>query len=88
MCKEGDFVFYHGDLSQHNIIVDPQTLKIRAIIDWEYAGYFPEYFEKAFYKRQGPSVALDGEVDDSAKLLQFMEASYEELSEENLLGPM
>lgn len=58
-----------------SIIVDPQTLKIRAIIDWEYDGFFSEYFEWPFYERPGPSIALDGEHDDSAELLQFMEAS-------------
>ena len=75
VSKGGKYVFCHNDLSQHNIIVDPQTLKIRAIVDWEYAGFFPEYFERSFYERRGPSVALDGEYDDSAELLQFIEAS-------------
>ncbi|KAJ5459268.1 hypothetical protein N7530_011212 [Penicillium desertorum] len=73
VSKDSEYVFCHNDLSQHNIIVDPQTLKIRAIIDWEYAGFFPEQFEWPFYERRGPSVALDGERDDSAELLQFME---------------
>ena len=70
----GKYVFCHNDFSQHNIIVDPRTLKIQAIIDWEYAGFFPEHFEFPFYKRRGPSIALEGEHDDSAELLQFMEA--------------
>ncbi|KAK4233506.1 hypothetical protein C8A03DRAFT_38777 [Achaetomium macrosporum] len=39
-----DFVFCHCDLSQSNIIVDPATLKIEGIIDWEYAGYWPPFF--------------------------------------------
>lgn len=73
VSKDGEYVFCHNDLAQHNIIVDPETLKIRAIIDWEYAGFFPEYFERPFYERRGPSVALDGEHDDSADLLRFME---------------
>jgi hypothetical protein len=73
VSKDSEYVFCHNDLSQHNIIVDPQTLKIRASIDWEYAGFFPEHFEWPFYERRGPSVALDGERDDSAELLQFME---------------
>ncbi|KAG2415482.1 hypothetical protein HFD88_006673 [Aspergillus terreus] len=73
VSKDGEYVFCHNDLAQHNIIVGPETLKIRAIIDWEYAGFFPEYFEWPFYERRGPSVALDGEHDDSADLLRFME---------------
>ena len=39
------FVFCHNDLSQQNMMVDPGTLKIKAILDWEYAGFYPEWFE-------------------------------------------
>ncbi|KAM0714212.1 hypothetical protein Q7P37_009999 [Cladosporium fusiforme] len=35
--------FTHGDLSPRNIIVKNGT--IQALIDWEYAGWYPEYFE-------------------------------------------
>ena len=67
-----DFVFCHNDLSQHNVIVDPESLQINAIIDWEYSGFYPEYFEGRFYSRPGPSVALGDEKDDSEKLLSFL----------------
>ncbi|KAH7309076.1 kinase-like domain-containing protein [Stachybotrys elegans] len=67
-----EYVFCHNDLSQQNIIVDPDTLKIRAIIDWEYAGFFPARFEYAFYNRLGPSEAIDKEVDDSQDLLELL----------------
>lgn len=33
-----DYVFCHNDLSQHNTLVDPATLKIIGIIGWEYPG--------------------------------------------------
>ena len=69
-----DFVFCHSDLSLQNIIVDPESLKINAIIDWEYAGFFPPSFERRFFKRNGPSVALEGEQDDSEKILEFLQA--------------
>lgn len=72
VSNEKEYVFCHNDLSQHNVIVDPETLKVRAILDWEYAGFFPVAFEGSFYKRPGPSVALEGEYDDSRELLQFM----------------
>jgi hypothetical protein len=68
-----EYVFCHNDLSQSNIIVDPVTLKINAIIDWEYAGFYPEFFEGYFYMRPGPSAALSGEKDDSEDLLRFLE---------------
>ncbi|KAJ5471992.1 hypothetical protein N7539_008561 [Penicillium diatomitis] len=70
--ETSEYVFCHNDLSQQNIIVDPHSLKINAIIDWEYAGFFPKYFEFPFYKRLGPSIAVDGEQDDVPKLLQFL----------------
>ncbi|KAF1951085.1 kinase-like protein [Byssothecium circinans] len=70
--SSAEYVFCHNDLLQQNVIVDPGTLKIAAIIDWEYAGFFPEEFERAFYKRLGPSVALEGEEDDTDRLLEFI----------------
>ena len=71
---EKEYVFCHNDLSQHNIVVDPRSLKIQAIIDWEYAGFFPKEFEAPYYKRPGPSIALEGEHDDAAKLFGFMKS--------------
>ena len=50
-----DYVFCHNDLSAFNILVDPDTLKINAIIDWEYGGFYPNYFEWPFYTR-GPTL--------------------------------
>ena len=72
-----DYVFCHNDLSQHNILVDRATLAIRAIVDWEYAGFYPAFFEYLFHKRLGPSVALEGEVDDAKKILGFLESQID-----------
>lgn len=74
LSEREDYVFCHNDLSQQNVIVDPETLKIKAIIDWEYAGFFPQYFEAPFHERLGPSVAIDGEPDDVSSLLDFLYA--------------
>lgn len=76
-----EYVFCHNDLSQHNIIVDPETLKIKAIIDWEYAGFYPGFFEGRFYTRPGPSDALEkyNEKSDTAKLLEFLESLHTNL---------
>ncbi|TPX14921.1 uncharacterized protein E0L32_005030 [Thyridium curvatum] len=68
---EDEFVFCHNDLSQQHIIVDPNTLRINAIIDWEYAGFYPAHFERPFYSRLGPSVAINSEPDDSFEILDF-----------------
>lgn len=67
-----DLVFCHNDLSANNVIVNPDTLKIAAIIDWEYAGFYPPEFESEFFRRPGPSVALAGEVDDTESLMDIM----------------
>ncbi|KAK3186839.1 hypothetical protein K4F52_004283 [Lecanicillium sp. MT-2017a] len=67
-----DYVFCHNDLSQQNVIVDPKSLKIKAIIDWEYAGFFPSRFDYPFYQRLGPSAAINDETDDSLILLEFL----------------
>ncbi|KAL9099301.1 MAG: hypothetical protein Q9163_005179 [Psora crenata] len=66
------YVFCHNDLSQQNIIVDPNTLKINAIVDWEYSGFYPVFFDFPFYTRLGPSVAVEGETDDTSRLLDFL----------------
>lgn len=71
-----EYTFCHNDLSQQNIIVDPNTLKINAIIDWEYAGFYPEFFEVPFYKRLGPSAAINGEVDDTPELMNFLTSHH------------
>ena len=71
-ARDEEYVFCHNDLSQHNVVVDPDTLRITAIIDWEYAGFFPRRFEWPFYTRLGPSAAVGNEHDDSHELLDFL----------------
>jgi serine/threonine protein kinase len=72
--EDHQYVFCHMDLSQHNVIVDPKTLKIKAIIDLEYSGFWPEQFDLPFYTRLGPSVARKGEIDDTLELLEFLKS--------------
>lgn len=52
------------DLRSTIIPVDPRTLTVKAIIDWEYAEYYAEQFEMPFYNQIGPSVAINEERDD------------------------
>ncbi|KAF1958265.1 hypothetical protein CC80DRAFT_559177 [Byssothecium circinans] len=42
---EKEFVFIHGDLARHNIMISPKTLEVTCIFDWEHAGYFPPELE-------------------------------------------
>lgn len=37
--------FVHGDLAPRNILVNPKTYRIAAIIDWQASGWLPEYWE-------------------------------------------
>lgn len=62
--EEPKYVFQHGDLAAQNILIDPQTLQVKALIDWEYAGFFPPGMErwpgtldKDVYIRRGNDVA-------------------------------
>ncbi|KEQ88678.1 hypothetical protein M438DRAFT_402509 [Aureobasidium pullulans EXF-150] len=38
-------VLTHGDLSDRNILVDPSTLQVTGLLDWELANIAPAYFE-------------------------------------------
>jgi hypothetical protein len=45
--KESDaaeFVFYHGDFGPHNMMINPKTLEVLCVHDWENAGYYPGIF--------------------------------------------
>jgi serine/threonine protein kinase len=46
------YVFCHGDLAAHNIMIDPKTLQVVCIFDWEHAGYFPPEFQVWFPDRE------------------------------------
>jgi aminoglycoside phosphotransferase len=39
-----EIVFTHADLNMRNILVD-EDMKISGIVDWECAGWYPEYWE-------------------------------------------
>jgi hypothetical protein len=43
----GQLVFTHGDLYVGNVMVNPATAEITAIIDWESAGFWPAWFQYA-----------------------------------------
>lgn len=43
LIDDHDIVFTHSDFSPRNIIVDGG--RVTAIIYWEYAGWYPEYWE-------------------------------------------
>ncbi len=65
-------MFCHCDLSQSNIIVNPKTLKIEGIIDWEYAGFWPDFFETPYYRVSKPSGAQFKDEAENAPLVDFL----------------
>ncbi|KAI0658597.1 phosphotransferase enzyme family-domain-containing protein, partial [Cubamyces menziesii] len=46
-------VLTHCDLSDRNILVDPTTLEVTGLIDWEMANVMPAYFEYAMARLSG-----------------------------------
>ncbi|KAK4140851.1 kinase-like domain protein [Dichotomopilus funicola] len=78
------YVFCHNDLGQHNVIVDPETLKINAIIDWEYGGFWPEWFERPYWERKGPSAPLAREEDDAERCREWLLTHCVEVEMEHL----
>ncbi|CAG8976840.1 hypothetical protein HYALB_00009105 [Hymenoscyphus albidus] len=44
--EKSSYVFQHGDLGAHNIMMNPETLQPIVLFDWEYAGYFPPGMER------------------------------------------
>ncbi|GAB1311840.1 hypothetical protein MFIFM68171_02050 [Madurella fahalii] len=84
--EKGSYVFCHNDLGQHNVIVDPETLKINAIIDWEYGGFWPEWFEQPYWKRKGTGAALQGEEDDTERCREWLLAHCVKVEMQHLLS--
>ena len=66
------FIFCHNDLSEYNIIVDPENLKIKAIIDWEYGGFYPAFFESPIYTRQGPKAQVANDEERVSRMIEFL----------------
>jgi Ser/Thr protein kinase RdoA (MazF antagonist) len=73
MPNPAPWTFTHGDLTSCNIMVDPTTYELTGIIDWEWSGYFPVWWEFAF-----AVVGLGQEDKEWKDLLRGNLANYEE----------
>lgn len=80
---ERPFVFCHRDLSQSNVLIDPTTLNLTAVIDWECGGYYPEGHELPFFESSTKSgvqvktiTGMEGikRFWENSSLLKIMEA--------------
>jgi len=75
-AKDSKYVFCHRDLSGSNIIVDPTTFKITAILDWEFSGFYPQEHEIPFYVKPIPAGAQLRHFPRTVQLIkQFWEDS-------------
>ena len=59
LSKRGDYIFCHGDLAQHNIIINKESYDVMAILDWEYSGYYPPEFELPLWQRSSKEDGYD-----------------------------
>jgi len=72
---DAEFVFCHVNLSQQNIFVDEDTLKITCIKDWEHAGYYPSYFEAPYYQSSKNSGSQSWVLPNNSMMNTFFEKS-------------
>ncbi len=63
--------FLSNILSEHNVIVDPEALEAMAIIDWEHARFYPEFFEGRFFERKSLG-SINCEEDFHRKVVEFL----------------
>lgn len=70
-----DIILTHGDLDPRNILVEGST--VVAILDWEYAGYYPEYWEycKAFCRPDWEGLWVASRATD-----RFLKPYFKELA--------
>ncbi len=74
MPPGGPYTFTHGDLNDHNIMVDGAAGNVTGILDWEMAGYFPAWWEYA-------SATTWATSKDDAEWRQWLRAFLEPFDE-------
>ncbi|RAL66489.1 hypothetical protein DID88_006179 [Monilinia fructigena] len=62
------YVFMHGDLAEHNILIDVRTFQVCRLADWEYAGYFPAGMDR--WPEVLDRIVYDHAADDLAGLIE------------------
>jgi hypothetical protein len=76
------FVMCHNDLGAQNLFVNPsKNFEITGIIDWEFSGYFPSYFELPLWREfewEGGKKMYD---DARPRALEFFRLKSENLQD-------
>jgi hypothetical protein len=67
------FVLCHGDLSYHNMRIDPATLKVKCLLDWEFAGFFPEEFLRVYSPTRADYLGLFKKDERKQTLISLLE---------------
>ncbi|WWC62622.1 uncharacterized protein I303_105219 [Kwoniella dejecticola CBS 10117] len=67
------YVLCHGDLGWQNVMVDPDTGYIKAVIDWEYAGFFPVEVEGTYWQRWGIAAPIGSEISDADHITALLQ---------------
>ena len=71
-CADSEiYVFCHMDAHMGNIYVDPLTLEITCIIDFEFAGFYPQHFDLPLYEYELSQ--LPDRAEFAKAFLQFLE---------------
>lgn len=63
------YVFCHMDAHMKNIYVDPVTLEITSLIDFEFSGFYPQRFDLPLYQYEASQ--LPDRSDFAEQLLKF-----------------
>ncbi|KAL8847564.1 MAG: hypothetical protein Q9215_004061 [Flavoplaca cf. flavocitrina] len=67
------FSFCHNNLAQHNTLIDPDTLQVIAIIDWEVSGFYNPEFEAPLWAKAWYEPGYHDIGSDSVpSLIQFL----------------
>ena len=85
-CRERELRLLSQRSGPAQRIVDPDTLKINAIIEWEYGGFWPEWFEQPYWKRKGPGAPIGDEEDDRERYRGWLSVHCVEVEMEHLLS--
>jgi len=73
VSESAEYVFCHNDLAQHNIMIDKETLYPVAIIDWEYSGFYPAYFEIPFWLKSFQEFKEEPIENDVNRVVHFFQ---------------
>ncbi|KKZ64097.1 hypothetical protein EMCG_01594 [[Emmonsia] crescens] len=56
MKDNHDIHFAHGDFSPRNIMVDESSGEVKAVLDWDRAGWYPEYWDQNRILSENPGL--------------------------------